>query len=182
MIGAGNTAIDAATCSRRLGAEQVTMYYRRTEAEMTAYPFEYEFAKQEGVEFRWLSAPKRILGEEGRVQAVEFVRMRLEAADETGRPRPVAIPGSEYIAEADTVIRAIGQTRLQRLGEAFQVETAEGVIRVDEDFRTSNPKVFAAGDCTFERGRGDAMVVEAAEQGKRAARSVHRYLSQAQRA
>lgn len=182
VIGAGNTAIDAATCSRRLGAEQVTMYYRRTEAEMTAYPFEYEFAKQEGVEFRWLSAPKRILGEEGRVQAVEFVRMRLEAADETGRPRPVAIPGSEYIAEADTVIRAIGQTRLQRLGEAFQVETAEGVIRVDEDFRTSNPKVFAAGDCTFERGRGDAMVVEAAEQGKRAARSVHRYLSQAQRA
>ena len=108
--------------------------------------------------------------------------MRLEAADETGRPRPVAIPGSEYIAEADTVIRAIGQTRLQRLGEAFQVETAEGVIRVDEDFRTSNPKVFAAGDCTFERGRGEAMVVEAAEQGKRAARSVHRYLSQAQRA
>ncbi len=182
VIGAGNTAIDAATCSRRLGAEQVTMYYRRTEAEMTAYPFEYEFAKQEGVEFRWLSAPKRILGEEGRVQAVEFVRMRLEAADETGRPRPVAIPGSEYIAEADTVIRAIGQTRLQRLGEAFQVETAEGVIRVDEDFRTSNPKVFAAGDCTFERGRGEAMVVEAAEQGKRAARSVHRYLSQAQRA
>lgn len=181
VIGAGNTAVDAATCSRRLGAERVTMYYRRTEVEMTAYPFEYEFAKQEGIEFRWLSAPKRILGNKGRVEAVEFIRMRLEDADETGRPRPVAIPGSEYVVGADTVIRAIGQSRLSRLAEAFQVETAKGAVRVDEGFRTTNPKVFAAGDCTFERGRGEAMVVEAAEQGKIAARSVHRYLSQVQR-
>jgi glutamate synthase (NADPH/NADH) small chain len=181
VIGAGNTAVDAATCSRRLGAEKVTMYYRRTEAEMTAYPFEYEFAKQEGVEFRWLSAPKRILGENGRVRAVEFIRMRLEVPDDTGRPRPVAVPGSEYVVETDTVIRAIGQTRLARLAAAFQVETRGGVIQVDEQFRTNIPKVFAAGDCTFERGRGEAMVVEAAEQGKIAAASVDRHLRQAQK-
>lgn len=93
----------------------------------------------------------------------------------------MAIPGSEYVVETDTVIRAIGQSRLSRLGEAFQIETAGGVIRVDEGFRTTNPKVFAAGDCTFERGRGEAMVVESAEQGKIAAQSVHRYLSQVQK-
>jgi dihydropyrimidine dehydrogenase (NAD+) subunit PreT len=178
VIGAGNTAVDAATCSRRLGAQQVTMYYRRTEAEMTAYPFEYEFAKQEGVEFRWLSAPVRILGENGKVRAVEFIRMRLEDADASGRPRPVPVHGSEYVVEADTVIRAIGQSRLTRLAEAFQVETENGVIQVDEGFRTNNPKVFAAGDCIFERGRGEAMVVEAAEQGKIAALSVDRHLRQ----
>jgi dihydropyrimidine dehydrogenase (NAD+) subunit PreT len=178
VIGAGNTAVDAATCSRRLGAEQVTMYYRRTEAEMTAYPFEYEFAKQEGVEFRWLSVPRRILGENGRVKAVEFVRMRLEAPDDSGRPRPVLVPGSEFMVEADTVIRAIGQSRLTRLLDDLQIECRDGVIQVDERFRTNQANIFAAGDCTFERGRGEAMVVEAAEQGKIAAQSVHQYLQQ----
>jgi glutamate synthase (NADPH/NADH) small chain len=178
VIGAGNTAVDAATCSRRLGAEQVTMYYRRTEAEMTAYPFEYEFAKQEGVEFRWLSVPRRILGENGRVKAVEFVRMRLEAPDDSGRPRPVPVPGSEFMVEADTVIRAIGQSRLTRLLDDLQIECRDGVIQVDERFRTNQANIFAAGDCTFERGRGEAMVVEAAEQGKIAAQSVHQYLQQ----
>jgi glutamate synthase (NADPH/NADH) small chain len=181
VIGAGNTAVDAATCSRRLGAEQVTMYYRRTEAEMTAYPFEYEFAKQEGVEFRWLSAPRRILGENGRVKAVEYVRMRLETPDDSGRPRPVPVPDSEFVAEADTVIRAIGQSRLTRLLNDLQVEYRDGVIQVDERFRTNQANIFAAGDCTFERGRGEAMVVEAAEQGKIAAWSVHQYLRQVQK-
>jgi glutamate synthase (NADPH/NADH) small chain len=178
IIGAGNTAIDAATCSRRLGAERVTLYYRRTEAEMTAYPFEFEFAKQEGVEFRWLAAPVRILGENGKVRAVEFMRMRLEHVDESGRPRPVPVRGSEFTVEADAVIRAIGQTRHAALAKAFGVETDHGVIRVDEHFRTTRPRVFAAGDCIFGRGRGEAMVVEAAEQGKRAARAIDRMLRQ----
>lgn len=181
VIGAGNTAVDAATCSRRLGAKQVTMYYRRTETEMTAYPFEYEFAKQEGVEFRWLSAPRRILGENGRVKAVEFVRMRLTSPDDSGRPRPMPVTGSEFVVEVDTVIRAIGQSRLTRLLDDFQVAYRNGVIQVDEQLRTNRPNIFAAGDCTFQRDRGEAMVVEAAEQGKIAARSVHHYLRQIQR-
>ncbi|WP_370589246.1 NAD(P)-dependent oxidoreductase [Thermoactinomyces sp. CICC 10521] len=178
VVGAGNTAIDAATCCKRMGAEQVTMFYRRTEAEMTAYPFEYEFAKQEGVEFRWLSVPRRILGENGRVSAVEFICMRLDAPDHSGRPRPVPVPGTQFTVEVDTVIRAIGQSRLTRLLNELRIKCRNGVVQVDECFRTNRANIFAAGDCTFERGKGEAMVVEAAEQGKIVARSVHQYLKQ----
>ncbi|MCK9918268.1 NAD(P)-dependent oxidoreductase, partial [Microbacteriaceae bacterium K1510] len=92
VIGAGNTAIDAATCSRRLGAEQVQILYRRTGKEMTAYQFEYEFAKQDGVEFRWLVAPRRILGKGGKVTGLELIRMQLGEADEKGRRKPTAMP------------------------------------------------------------------------------------------
>ncbi|CAB3396116.1 NAD(P)-dependent oxidoreductase [Kyrpidia spormannii] len=177
VIGAGNTAIDAATCSRRLGVPSVTMYYRRSEREMSAYPFEYEFAKQEGVEFRWLCAPVRLIGSRGRVQEVEFIRMRLEEPDDSGRPRPAPVPGSGFRVRADTVIRAIGQVRQTALIEHFGVSHDDGVIRVNEQMRTSHPKIFAAGDCVFQKGRGEAMVVEAAEQGKRAAAAVHNLLA-----
>ncbi|MCL6575024.1 NAD(P)-dependent oxidoreductase [Kyrpidia sp.] len=176
VIGAGNTAVDAATCALRIGAESVTMYYRRTEREMTAYPSEYDFAKSEGVEFRWLCAPVRILADGRRVRGVEFVRMRLDAADDSGRPRPVPIPGSEFTVEADAVIRAIGQSRRTELVDRLGLTHDDGVIRVDEQMRTSHPKIFAVGDCVFQKGRGEAMVVEAAEQGKRAAAAVHHLL------
>lgn len=176
VIGAGNTAVDAATCSRRLGVPYVTMYYRRTEQEMTAYPFEYEFAKQEGVQFRWLCAPTRLIGRDGRVHEVEFVEMRLEEADGSGRRRPVPVPGTEFTVRADTVIRAIGQVRQTDLIEQFGLSHDDGVIRVDDRMRTSHPKIFAAGDCVFEKGNGEAMVVDAAEQGKKAAAAVHEYL------
>jgi dihydropyrimidine dehydrogenase (NAD+) subunit PreT len=170
VIGAGNTAIDAATCSRRLGAENVTMLYRRTESEMTAYDFEYEFAKQEGVEFRWLAAPKRVIGDEnGKVKALECVRMELGEQDASGRPRPVQVPGSEFTVEVDSVIKAIGQNKLLPLIEAFGIEHASGIIKVNERNQTSNPKIFAAGDCIFGLGNAEAMVVDAAEQGKKAA-------------
>ncbi|MCL6549331.1 MAG: NAD(P)-dependent oxidoreductase [Alicyclobacillus sp.] len=180
VIGAGNTAIDAATCSRRLGAPYVTIYYRRTEREMTAYPFEYAFARQEGVDFRWLCAPVRILGEGGKVCAVEFIRMRLEPDPNRpeAKPKPVPVPGSEFTVSASTVIRAIGQERLTPLLEAFGIEHADGVPRIDEEMRTSRRGVFAIGDCIFQRGGREAMVVEAAEQGKRAAAAVNRYLAE----
>lgn len=178
VIGAGNTAIDAATCSRRLGAEQVTMLYRRTENEMTAYEFEYEFAKQEGVEFRWLVAPVRIIGDEdGNVQALECVRMTLGEPDASGRPRPVALEGSAFTMEVDSVIKAIGQNKLLPLIQSFGVEHVRGVIKVNEHHQTSNPKVFAAGDCIFGLGNAEAMVVDAAEQGKQAAYGIHTCLS-----
>lgn len=173
VIGAGNTAIDALTCAKRLllqtGEEtgRVTCYYRRGQAQMTAYEFEYEFAKQEGIEFRFYSAPVRIIGENGRVKAVEYVRTTADA-------RP--IPGSTFVEEADTVIRAIGQSRLLETLERIGVAHDGGVVRVDESLQTARAGIFAAGDCIFAKGSREAMVVEAAEQGKTAASSVDAYL------
>ncbi|WP_276912560.1 NAD(P)-dependent oxidoreductase [Aneurinibacillus aneurinilyticus] len=179
VIGAGNTAIDAATCSHRLGAEQVTIMYRRTEDEMTAYDFEYEFAKQEGIEFRWLVTPVRIIGDErGKVTALACVRMKLGEPDASGRPRPVRIEGSEFTVEVDSVIKAIGQNKLLPLVQSFGVEHVRGVIKVNGNNQTSNPKIFAAGDCIFGLGNAEAMVVDAAEQGKKAAYGIHKaYMS-----
>ncbi|MEW9668692.1 NAD(P)-dependent oxidoreductase [Ammoniphilus sp. 3BR4] len=179
VIGAGNTAIDAATCSKRLGADNVKILYRRTVNEMTAYPFEYEFAKQDGVEFRWLVTPKRILGK-GKVQALECIRMELGEPDARGRQKPVPIPGSEFTLEVDAVVTAIGQTRHLELIEAFGLTHTHGVIEVDQEtFQTSRAKVYAAGDCIFGAGRGEAMVVEAAQQGKLVAVAVDQALTKA---
>jgi glutamate synthase (NADPH/NADH) small chain len=178
VIGAGNTAIDAATCSKRLGAEQVQILYRRTAKEMTCYPFEYEFAKQDGVEFRWLVAPTRIIGENGRVTGLELIRMQLGEPDGKGRKRPVPIPGSEFVIEVDYVVKAIGQSRLTPLIEAFGLAHKGGVVEIREGtYQTSHPRVFAAGDVIFGGGKTDAMVVDAANQGKRAAAAIHQALS-----
>ncbi|ASS75370.1 dihydropyrimidine dehydrogenase [Tumebacillus algifaecis] len=178
VIGAGNTAIDAATCSKRLGAEVVQIYYRRTEHEMTAYDFEYEFAKQDGVEFRWLSAPTRILGAGGHVSAVEMIGMELGEADEKGRRRPTPVAGSEKTIEVDFVIKAIGQTRLLPLIEAFGLQHEHGIPTLNKaTLETSRARVYAAGDFIFGgQGGTDAMVVSAAQQGKQAARSIHEAL------
>jgi len=173
VIGAGNTAIDALTCAKRLGAERVTMFYRRGEEQMTAYAFEYEFAKQEGIEFRFHCAPVRVVGSD-RVDGVEFVRTSIPV--DTIKPAPVPVPGSEFIERATTVIAAIGQSRLTSTFDALGIEHQDGVVRVDERLQTTRPGVFAAGDCIFEKGMREAMVVEAAEQGKIAARSIDAYL------
>jgi len=169
VIGGGNTAIDAATVSKRLGAPSVTMFYRRGTDRMTAYGFEIEFAKTEGVEFRTNVLPHRILTTDGRVSGLELIR-----TDPAGTARPLA--GTEYTIPCDTVIRAIGQTKFSELLDAFKVSHDNGVAAVDEGMRTNVPGVFAAGDCMFRAGAGDAMVVEAAERGKTAARSVDAFL------
>ncbi|NUK29323.1 NAD(P)-dependent oxidoreductase [Parageobacillus sp. VR-IP] len=181
VIGAGNTAIDGATCSVRLGAENVKILYRRTKEEMTAYDFEYEFAKQDGVEFRWLTAPKRIIGDEnGKVTHIECVRMKLGESDADGRRRPVPIEGSEFTMRVDVVIKAIGQTRHLDLIQEFGLEHDDGVVKVNpENYQTSNQKVFACGDVIFAKGQGEAMVVTAAQQGKEAAYAIHEYLTKA---
>jgi dihydropyrimidine dehydrogenase (NAD+) subunit PreT len=179
VIGAGNTAIDAATCSIRLGAENVKILYRRTAEEMTAYDFEYEFAKQDGVEFRWLSAPNKIIGDEsGKVTGIECVKMKLGVPEADGRRKPVLIEGSEHVIPVDAVVKAIGQTRHKTLIEQFGLEHEGGVVKVDpETFQTSNPKISACGDIIFGKGKGEAMVVTAAQQGKRAAIAIHQQLS-----
>lgn len=169
VIGGGNTAIDAATASKRLGARSVTMYYRRGPERMTAYEFEIEFAKLEGVEFRFNVLPKRILTSGGCVTGIELMR-----TDPDGSARPIA--GTEHVVAADCVVPAIGQTKFAALLDAFGVTHERGVAVVDPDMRTNVPGVFAAGDCMFRAGASDAMVVEAAERGKTAARSIDVWL------
>ena len=170
IIGGGNTAIDAATCSRRLGVPSVTMYYRRGAERMTAYDFELEFAKVEGVEFRTFTLPKRIVVENSRVAGLEIIST---APDNSARP----LPGTERVVAADTVILAIGQTRHVALLDAFGVtHDVNGIAVVDAQMRTNRPNVYAAGDCMFQPGGVDAMVVEAAQRGKVAARSVDEFL------
>lgn len=180
VIGAGNTAIDAATCSVRLGAANVKILYRRTSEEMTAYDFEYEFAKLDGVEFRWLTSPVRILGDgNGKVKGIECIRMELTKPGEDGRLRPVPIEGSEFTLEVDAVIKANGQSRYIDLIEQFNLEHNHGVVKINPNtYQTSNKKVFACGDVIFGKGQGEAMVVSAAQQGKESAYAIHKWMSQ----
>jgi dihydropyrimidine dehydrogenase (NAD+) subunit PreT len=175
VIGAGNTAIDAATTALRLGASNVKILYRRTKNEMTAYQFEYDFAKQDGVEFRWLTAPAKIIGNEnGEVVGLECVNMQLGEADLDGRQRPIPIDGSEFTIEVDLVIKAIGQSRYTKLIEAFELNHTKGVVDVEaETLKTSQEKIYACGDVIFGNGQGEAMVVTAAEQGKEVAKAIH---------
>lgn len=175
VIGGGNTAIDVAREAVRLGADHVTLLYRRTRAEMPAYPHEVEEAEAEGVGIEWLTVPVRMVGRE-RVEAVECRRARLGRRDASGRRRPEEIPGSEFLVAADTVVKAIGQQPrgdFLRLVEGLELEG--GVIAVDpETGATSKPGWFAAGDAT----NGGATVVEAVRQAKIAARGVHHALKE----
>jgi len=173
VIGAGNTAIDCATIARRLGAERVTMLYRRTENEMTAYPHEYDFVKREGVSFWFLAQPVKVHHENGVVQALECVRMSLGERDSSGRPSPQPIPGSTMIFPADQIVKAIGQHK-PSLASMLNLKTDRGFIQVSEAFETSSPGIFAGGDCI--RTRGSASTVMAVQDGKLAARSIHQRL------
>ncbi len=168
VIGGGNTAIDCAIELRRLGVPDVTMLYRRTEAEMPAYGAEVELARAEGARFEWLAAPVRFLGD-GHVHAVEALRMELGPPDESGRRRPQEIPGSEFVLLADTVVKAIGQRpREEFLALIEGLDLDRGTVRVDDDGRTTVPGVFSAGDAV----NGGATVVEAVRLAKRVARAV----------
>jgi dihydropyrimidine dehydrogenase (NAD+) subunit PreT len=173
VIGAGNTAIDCATIAKRFGADRVTMVYRRTEKEMTAYPHEYEFIKREGVAFSFLTQPVRVLVENGAVKSLACVRMALGATDASGRPAPQALPGSQFIISTDQVVRAIGQLK-PSLATQLQLKTQRGFIQVDDTFETSLPGVYAGGDCI--RARGAASTVMAVQDGKLAAREIHERL------
>jgi glutamate synthase (NADPH/NADH) small chain len=173
VIGAGNTAVDCATIARRLGAERVTMLYRRTDREMTAYRHEYEFVKLEGVEFRFLTQPTRVLTEGGRVSGLECRRIELGEPDASGRAAPLEVPGSEFIIPADQVVKAIGQQK-PWLATLLGLATAKGYIQIDDNFETNLPGVYAGGDCI--RARGAASTVMAVQDGKLAAHSMHRRL------
>jgi heterodisulfide reductase subunit A len=170
VIGGGNTAIDAARCALRLGA-QVEILYRRSRAEMPASPQEVAAAEEEGVRLSFLVAPARLLVEAGRVSGVECLRMQLGEPDASGRRRPLPIPGSEFTLAVDTVIAAVGQS-VDATGLGLAT-SRWGSLEVDAlTLETSLPGVFAGGDAVL----GPASVVEAVGAGLQAAESIQRYL------
>ncbi|MCA1617936.1 MAG: NAD(P)-dependent oxidoreductase [Acidobacteria bacterium] len=174
VVGAGNTAIDAVTQARRLGAERVMLVYRRGPAEMPAYEYEYTLAKQDAVEFLWQTAPVEVIADAGgkRVAGLRCVRTEPGEPDASGRRSVRPVEGSEFDVPADTVIKATGQ---QKMREFFASVPGVGVdsaghVQVDpETMRTGNPKFFAGGDCV----NGGREAVDASQMGKLAAQGIH---------
>lgn len=171
VIGAGNTAIDCATIAKRLGSSTVTMIYRRSEREVSAYPHEVDFIRTEGVEIRFLTQPVRVLAENGRVTGIACVPMQLGPPDSSGRraPEPAA-DGGEIFIPADQIVKAVGQEK-PSLARALGLAIERGFIQVNADFETSIPGVFAGGDCI--RSKNAASTVMAVQDGKLAAESIH---------
>jgi glutamate synthase (NADPH/NADH) small chain len=167
-----NTAIDVAREALMLGATEVRMLYRRSEAEMPAFAHEIAAARREGVKIVPLVAPVEFVGD-GHVTGVRCVRMKLGAPDSSGRPRPEPIPGSEFVIEADTVIKAIGQKPHADLFSLFGVEMNGNAARVDKALRTTAKGIYAGGDAI----NGGATVVQAVRDGRNAARMIDRDLS-----
>ena len=174
IIGGGNVAIDVARSAVRLGAEEVTIVYRRTRAEMPAWEEEIQAAEAEGVKVVYLSAPQEILTRDGRVVGLRCIRMELGEPDSSGRRRPIPIPGSEYDMEIDQLIAAIGQRPdLSALQEVLGVEfTKWGTIQVDPiTYATAREGVFAGGDVQT----GPWVAIGAIAAGREAAESIVRY-------
>lgn len=176
VIGAGNTAMDSVRTALRVGAEESMIVYRRTEHEMTARKEEFEHAVEEGVQFNWLTNPVEIIGnDEGWVTGLKCVRMELGEPDESGRRKPVAVKGSEYVIPVDTVIMALGTTPnpiLIRTTPGLQSNKWGCVIADAETGATTRPGVFAGGDAVT----GAATVILAMGAGQKAARAIHQYL------
>jgi glutamate synthase (NADPH/NADH) small chain len=173
VIGAGNTAVDCATIAKRLGADRVTMVYRRTDREMTCYDHEYDFARKEGIEFRFLSQPSRVILEGGLPVGLECLRVELGAPDASGRPSPQPVVGSEFLLAADQIVKAVGQNK-PSLAALLGLKTNKGFMAVDAGLQTSIGGVYAIGDCI--RSAGAASTVMAVQDGKLAAKSIHKQL------
>jgi len=174
VVGGGNVAIDAARVAKRLGAENVTVVYRRSEQEMPAYPEEIKGAKEEGVEFSFLTAPASIQSQDGKVAGFKCIRTELGPPDASGRRRPVPIEGSEFVIACDAVIPAIGQ----KIDVSWTEKepdlklTKRDTFDVNpHTFQTSIPDVFAAGDMVT----GPATVIEAISAGHKAVAAIDRF-------
>ena len=179
VIGGGNTAIDCVRTLVRLGAEEVSIVYRRTRKEMPANEVEIVAAEHEGVQFHFLAAPTQVIGDEnGQVKQLEYLKMELGKPDESGRRRPVPIEGSETLMDIDMLITAIGQGPDVSFQEGMQELqdlklTRWNTIDADpETLQSSMPQIFTAGDAAT----GASLVVEAIGGGRRAARAIHQYL------
>jgi NADH-quinone oxidoreductase subunit F len=175
VIGGGNTAVDSARTALRLGAERVEVYYRRSREEMPVTDLEFDEAVAEGVQFHFLTTPTRVLSERWKVSGLQCIRMRLGEADDSGRRRPIPIQGSEFTAEVDTVIPAVGQAPdLSFLPPDSKLErTKWEMLSVDPDNLATNiPGVFAGGDFVT----GPAFVITAIAAGRRGAVAIDKYL------
>jgi glutamate synthase (NADPH/NADH) small chain len=175
-LGGGNVAMDCARTSLRLGAKESIILYRRSDAELPARREEVHHAKEEGVRFELLAAPVRFIGDDcGNVKQVEAIRMQLGEPDASGRRRPIKIPGSEFMVDCQNVLVAIGQSPnpLVPMTTPNLKTTKHGTIAVDEEGRTSKKGVFAGGDIAS----GAATVILAMGDGKRAAKAMHKYMT-----
>ena len=174
VVGAGNTAMDAMRVSLRVGAEKVYCVYRRSATEAPARAEEIHHAMEEGVEFHWLTNPVAVLDDgHGSARGLRCVRMTLGEPDASGRRRPVAVPGSEFDFETDLVVYAIGTNANPIMGQTSGMKLNErGYIATDDELATSLAGVFAGGDIVT----GAATVIQAMGAGRRAARSMKRYL------
>ena len=175
VVGGGNVAMDAARCALRLGAEEVTIVYRRSRVELPARIEEVEHAEEEGVRFHLLTAPLEVLGDEHKnVTGIRCQRMELGAPDEKGRRRPVPIPGDEYTMDVDCVIIAIGTSPnplIRSTTKGLDTQKWGGII-ADDDGLTSRPGVYAGGDAVT----GAATVILAMGAGKKAATAIDQYI------
>ena len=175
IIGGGNTAVDCACTAKRLGAQEVTIVYRRSRSEMPAAEEEVEAAEKEGMKIEFLTAPTRFLADGKKLAKMECVRMELGEPDTSGRPRPVPVKGSEFTIAVDTVIAALGQVPETDFVKEMGVSLSRrGTIEADpETGVTSVEGVFAGGDVVT----GPAYVIDAIAAGKKAARSIDQYLN-----
>ena len=176
VVGGGNVAMDAARCAKRMGAENVYLVYRRSEAEMPARTEEVHHAKEEGIIFKLLNNPLQIIGtKDGWVEAIECVEMVLGEADASGRRRPVAKKGSEHLIPVETVVIAIGQSPnplIKNTTTGLKTESWGGIIVEEETGATSLPGVYAGGDAVT----GAATVILAMGAGKKAAAAIKKHL------
>jgi glutamate synthase (NADPH/NADH) small chain len=172
VIGAGNTAIDVATQAVRLGAKSVLIAYRRTEKEMSAFVYEYELAKADGVGFEWCVQPLEFLSRNGTVEGIKF--RRLESTDHGLAATLNPIANSEFVIHCDMAVKALGQTALLDLLAGIQgLRFDKGKLQVDpKTGATGVPGLFAGGDC-ISMG---AEIVNAVQEGKVAARGIDQYL------
>ena len=180
VVGGGNTAMDAVRTARRLGARTATLVYRRSAAEMPARAEEVKHAREEGIEFRLLTNPVEFLGDQkGWLTGAKCVRMELSDPDESGRRRPVEIKGSEFILPANVVIIGVGTTAnplIQSTTPDLATNKRNYIVADPETMRTSKQGVFAGGDIVT----GGATVILAMGAGRKAARSIHEYLTSGQ--
>jgi glutamate synthase (NADPH/NADH) small chain len=176
VLGGGNTAMDAVRTAKRLGAENAYIVYRRSEAEMPARREEIHHAMEEGIEFHMLTTPIRFFDNgEGRVKAMECIRMELGAPDDSGRRRPVPIEDSNFTMEVDLVVVAIGNSSnplIQSTTPGLETNRWGNIVADDNTMKTSREGVYAGGDIVT----GGATVILAAGAGKKAARAIHRYI------
>ena len=175
VIGGGNVAMDSARTALRLGAEQSMIIYRRSKTEMPARIEEIHHAEEEGVEMHLLTLPTRYLGENGWVKQMECLKMELGEPDASGRRRPIAVKGSEFLTPVDTVVCAIGQSPnplIPQTTPGLQVAKHGNIIADEKTGRTTKQGVFAGGDIVT----GAATVILAMGAGRLAARSIDEYV------